>query len=54
MQPAYKELCIESGALPISEKIHREVLSLPIGPTMSQDEARTVITAIRQAVAELQ
>lgn len=52
LQPAYKDLHIESGALPISEKIHREVLSLPIGPTMSQEEASIVITAVRQAVAE--
>lgn len=54
LQSAYKDLGIESGSLPISEKIHREVLSLPMGPTMSQEEARTVIAAVRQAVTELQ
>lgn len=54
LQPAYKDLGIESGSLPISEKIHREVLSLPMGPTMSQEEASTVIAAVRQAVTELQ
>jgi dTDP-4-amino-4,6-dideoxygalactose transaminase len=54
LQPAYKDLGIESGTLPVSEKIHREVLSLPMGPTMSQEETGTVIAAVRQAVAELQ
>ena len=53
MQAAYKDLGIPEGALPISEKIHREVLSLPMGPTMSQEEASAVITAVRHAVAEL-
>lgn len=53
MQPAYKDLGIPEGAFPISEKIHREVLSLPMGPTMTQEEASAVITAVRQAVAEL-
>jgi dTDP-4-amino-4,6-dideoxygalactose transaminase len=54
LQPAYKDLGIESGALAISEKIHREVLSLPVGPTMSQKEVSTVIKAVQQAVSELQ
>ena len=54
LQPAYKNLGIEFGALPISEKIHREVLSLPMGPTMSHEEVSTVIAAVRQAVTELQ
>lgn len=53
LQPAYKNLRIESGALPISERIHREVLSLPMGPTMNHEEASAVINAVRQAVDEL-
>lgn len=47
MQPAYSDLCIEVGSLPISEQIHREVLSLPIGPTMTDDQVDKVIASVR-------
>lgn len=47
MQPAYSDLGIRVGSLPISEQIHREVLSLPIGPTMTDDQVDKVITAVR-------
>ena len=53
LQPAYTDLCIPEGTLPISEMIHREVLSLPMGPTISHEEADIVITSVRQAVKEL-
>ncbi|WP_374612174.1 DegT/DnrJ/EryC1/StrS family aminotransferase [Sphingorhabdus sp.] len=47
MQPAYKELGFQPGSLPISEQIHREVLSLPISPTMDDDQVDKVIEAVR-------
>ena len=47
MQPAYSDLGIRAGSLPISEQIHREVLSLPIGPTMTDDQVDKVIAAVR-------
>ena len=40
-QPAYKEW--NELSYPISESIHAEVLSLPIGPTLTVDEAEEVI-----------
>lgn len=40
-QQAYKEW--NNLSYPISEQIHAEVLSLPIGPTLSLEEAKTVI-----------
>lgn len=40
-QQAYKQW--NDLSYPISEKIHAEVLSLPLGPTLSIDEARQVI-----------
>lgn len=43
LQPAYKDLRFKYGDFPISEKIHQEVLSLPIGPTLSENDAETVI-----------
>ena len=35
LQPAYTELGYGAGAFPISEAIHREVLSLPMGPQLT-------------------
>jgi dTDP-4-amino-4,6-dideoxygalactose transaminase len=40
-QQAYQEW--NNFNLPISEQIHAEVLSLPIGPTLSIDEAKQVV-----------
>lgn len=42
-QPAYAAL--NALALPVTEAIHREVLSLPIGPTMPMEDVDRVIAA---------
>lgn len=45
----HKQECYEEYAhlsLPITEQIHRTELSLPIGPTITPDEAQVVIDAI--------
>lgn len=42
-QKAYAEW--SDISLPLTEIIHKEVLSLPLGPTMSQDEALKVVSA---------
>jgi dTDP-4-amino-4,6-dideoxygalactose transaminase len=47
LQPAYAELGIQAGTYPLSEAIHREALSLPIGPHLLADDARRVIEAVR-------
>ncbi len=47
MQLAYAEMGYASGSFPISEVIHRDVLSLPIGPTMSASQVDQVIDAVR-------
>ncbi len=47
MQPAYNGLGYGRGAFPITEKIHAEVLSLPMGPNMNLGQAESVISAIR-------
>ena len=52
-QKAYVDLGMPEGSLPISERIHREVLSLPMGPTLSLDDVGTVIRAVRQAAGEI-
>ena len=53
-QPAYAELGMAQGSLPISEAMHDQVLSLPIGPTQSDAATDQVIAALHQVVAELQ
>jgi len=50
LQPAYADLGIVPGALPIAEAIHREVVSLPIGPTMTDGEVAHVIAAVRASI----
>lgn len=50
-QLAYAATCEGRHALPISERLADEVLSLPIGPHLGKDQRDKVIEAIRQATA---
>lgn len=43
LQPAY--VTLRNVRLPLTEQLHREVLSLPIGPTLGDDAVRRVIDA---------
>jgi len=47
LQPAYAELGYSPGDFPIAEAIHREVLSLPLWPGMSEVQVERVIAAVR-------
>lgn len=51
LQPAYHELGFPAGSFPISEQIHNEVLSLPMGPHLSTAELERVIDVIHSFVA---
>lgn len=53
LQPAYAELGYGPGAFPIAEAIHREVLSLPIGPHLGLDGSKQVIAACAGALSTL-
>lgn len=48
LQPAYAPMGLGKGSFPISERIHREVLSLPIGPMLTDGEVDQVIDAVRR------
>lgn len=48
LQPAYRELELTEGALPISEAIHREVFSLPIGPHLTLSDQDYVIEVLNE------
>ena len=50
LQPAYAHMGHRPGDFPLAEIIHREVLSLPIGPTMTLEQAAEVAAALRAAV----
>jgi len=47
LQKAYPEFGFPAGAWPITEAMHREVLSLPIGPHLSDPDVRRVIEGVR-------
>jgi dTDP-4-amino-4,6-dideoxygalactose transaminase len=46
LQPAYLHVGLHAGDLPISEALHREVVSLPIHPFLSDDEVEQVASAL--------
>ena len=46
LQPAYADMGFGIGDFPVAEKIHQEVLSLPIGPNMEIGDAAQVVEAI--------
>ena len=47
----YASLGLRRGAFPIAERIHDEVLSLPIGPALSLADAERVAAAVIAAAA---
>ena len=51
--PPHKQEAYDTGtkiwALPISEEIHRRVVSLPIGPTLSIEDAKRVVVSVRRS-----
>ncbi|MGI8487678.1 DegT/DnrJ/EryC1/StrS family aminotransferase [Pectobacterium sp. S5] len=48
LQHAYQELGFGEGSFPVTESIHKKVLSLPMGPTLSDTEVQDVITALNE------
>jgi dTDP-4-amino-4,6-dideoxygalactose transaminase len=46
LQPAYAHLGIPAGSLPLSERMHREVLSIPMWPGMRSAQVDRVVAAI--------
>ena len=53
LQGAYASLGLARGSFPISEAMHDEVLSLPIGPTQTAEQTDVVISAVQQAMRSL-
>lgn len=51
LQPAYAGLGLPAGSLPVSELLHREVLSLPMWPQISEEQQQRVAEALHRAIA---
>lgn len=47
LQGAYEEMKLGTGELPISERIHNEVLSLPMDPFLNDDSVSRIIEACK-------
>jgi dTDP-4-amino-4,6-dideoxygalactose transaminase len=50
LQGAYAELGFGPGSFPVSERIHREVVSLPLWPQMSDEQIDLVLGGVRAAL----
>lgn len=50
LQTAYAELGYSEGAFPIAECIHKEILSFPIGPHLSNQELSEIINSIKDTL----
>ncbi|HQY92922.1 DegT/DnrJ/EryC1/StrS family aminotransferase [Caldilinea sp.] len=50
LQPAYQAGQVRATALPVTEQAAREVLSLPLHPTLGEAQARTVVQAVAAAL----
>ena len=53
LQPAYASLGMASGTLPLSETIHREVISLPLWPGMRDEQIAMVVDGVRAVCGSL-
>lgn len=52
LQPAYVEMGLSAGALPIAEQIHREVLSLPMYPQLRSEQIGRITAVCREFSAQ--
>ncbi len=48
LQPAYANLGYPAGALPVAERLAREILSLPLYPELPLDDVRSVAEAVNE------
>ena len=48
LQAAYRDLDRPRGSFPVSEMIHQEVLSLPIGPHLDEAQAASVVATLKE------
>ncbi len=49
-QPVYQDLGFKKGYCPEAENYFKEALSIPIHPSMSEDDQNTVIKLLKQVI----
>jgi dTDP-4-amino-4,6-dideoxygalactose transaminase len=49
LQRAYEDLQLAKGSFPIAERLAQRVLSLPIGPHLSVDQAERVAQIVSES-----
>ena len=49
LAPAYASLGLASGSFPVAERIARDVLSLPMGPHLTESQVSDVVLAVHRA-----
>jgi dTDP-4-amino-4,6-dideoxygalactose transaminase len=54
LQQAYSGAAHGRGTFPVTERIHDEVFSLPIGPHLTDDQVNRVIEAVRASTLEVE
>ena len=52
-QPAFSSVGRAEGDLPVVEKAADEILSLPLYPELTDEQAERVVIAVREALANL-
>jgi dTDP-4-amino-4,6-dideoxygalactose transaminase len=53
LQPAYADAGWAAGSFPVAERLHDEVLSLPLAPYLTDAEVESVIDRVREALRGL-
>ncbi|HEY4662905.1 MAG TPA: DegT/DnrJ/EryC1/StrS family aminotransferase [Candidatus Humimicrobiaceae bacterium] len=48
LQQAYKELNVKEGSLPVTEKVSKEIVSIPIYPELEESEIGYIISKIKE------
>ncbi|OES46059.1 UDP-4-amino-4,6-dideoxy-N-acetyl-beta-L-altrosamine transaminase [Domibacillus iocasae] len=51
--PYYQELGYQKGSMPHAEKLYEEIISLPLFPSMTEQDIIDVITAVRSVVKKV-
>ncbi len=48
LQPAYTNLGYREGSLPVSERLAREIVSLPLYPELAMDDVRAIAQVVNE------
>jgi len=48
LQQAYRELCVKEGSLPVTERVSKEIASIPIYPELEEQEVDYIISKVKE------